>query len=87
MGGNDLSLTAVIVVLSALTTVAMGLAWYNIRQQQIDEHRKWMLRAMFWMGIIVTMRVIMFVVILAVSYTGGYGTVSASAAQKQWLTI
>lgn len=87
MGGNDLSLTAVIIVLSALTSVAMGLAWYNIRKQQIDEHRKWMLRAMFWMGIIVTMRVIMFVVILAVSYTGGYNTVSAFAPQKQWPTI
>lgn len=74
MGGNDLSLTAVIVVLSSLTSVALGLAWYNIRKQQIDEHRKWMLRAMFWMGIIITMRVVMFIVIVAVSYTGGFYT-------------
>lgn len=76
MGGNDLSLTAAIIFLITSTSVSMYLAWYNIRKQQIDEHRKWMLRAMFWMGIIVTMRLIMIIAIPITSYVGGYVTVS-----------
>ncbi|KAF8485484.1 hypothetical protein JB92DRAFT_2761044 [Gautieria morchelliformis] len=74
MGGGDLSLYAAIVFLVIATTGAMYLAWYNIKRQQIEEHRKWMLRAMFWMGIIVTMRVILVLMIFAVPYRGGYAT-------------
>ncbi|KAF8515721.1 hypothetical protein BU17DRAFT_51494 [Hysterangium stoloniferum] len=74
MGGNDLPLLASIATLVIATTGSMGLAWYNIKRQQIDEHRKWMLRAMFWMSIIITMRLIQLPVVLAVSYTGGYHT-------------
>ncbi|KAF8583401.1 hypothetical protein K439DRAFT_1390524 [Ramaria rubella] len=74
MGGHDLSLYSAIIFLSVATTSAMYLAWYNIKLQQIDEHRKWMLRAMFWMGIIVTMRIIMAITMLTINYTGGYAT-------------
>jgi hypothetical protein len=76
MGGGDLSLYSAILFLAVATSGAMYLAWYNIKRQQIEEHRKWMLRAMFWMGTIVTMRVIMILIIPAVSYHGGFATVS-----------
>ena len=76
MGGGDLNLHFAIVFLAVATTGAMYLAWHNIRRHQIDEHRKWMLRAMFWMGTIVTMRIVMIFMIFAVAYRGGYATVS-----------
>jgi hypothetical protein len=76
MGSNDLPLLASIVFLITATTGSMGLAWYNIRCQQIDEHRKWMLRAMFWMSTIITLRLILLPTAFAVSYVGGYHTVS-----------
>jgi len=74
MGGNDFSLLASIATLVIATTGSMGLAWYNIKRQQIDEHRKWMLRAMFWMSIIITMRLVQLPAVFAVSYVGGYHT-------------
>ncbi|GJJ14262.1 hypothetical protein Clacol_008526 [Clathrus columnatus] len=85
MGGNDLSLTLAIIFLIISTSTAMGLAWYNIRKQQIDEHRKWMLRAMFWMGIIVTMRLFMIMVVSTISCIGGYATLW-TCAQAQSIT-
>ena len=76
MGGNDLNLYFAVIFLVIATSSAMFLAWYNIKRHQIDEHRKWMLRAMFWMGTIVTMRLVLFILILAVEYRGGFATVS-----------
>jgi len=74
--GGDLSMQAAIYFLAIATVGAMYLAWHNIKRQQIDQHRKWMLRAMFWMGIIITMRIIQFFTILATAHVGGYATVS-----------
>ena len=76
MGGDDFNLYFAIIFLVIGTTGAMYLAWYNIKRQQIDQHRKWMLRAMFWMGIIVTMRIIQVFMMLVTAYHGGYVTVS-----------
>ena len=80
--GGDLSTQAAIYFLTVATTGGMYLAWHNIKRQQIDQHRKWMLRAMFWMGIIVTMRVIQFFTILAISHVGGYATVSSRSTMS-----
>jgi hypothetical protein len=79
MGGNDLNLHFAITFLIIATSSAMYLAWYNIKCHQIDEHRKWMLRAMFWMGTIVTMRIVMAIMVFAVTYRGGYATVRLQA--------
>ncbi|KAM5453516.1 hypothetical protein MaudCBS49596_002719 [Microsporum audouinii] len=38
------------------STTAVILAYINIRRKQIEQHRAWMLRAMFYMGSIITMR-------------------------------
>jgi hypothetical protein len=76
MGGEDFSLYFAIIYLSIATSGAMYLAWYNIKRRQIDQHRKWILRAMFSMGIIVTMRIIQFFMVIAVAFHGGYATVS-----------
>ena len=41
-----------------LSTIFLGLAYYNIKRLQIDQHRAWMLRAWFYMGAIITQRFI-----------------------------
>jgi hypothetical protein len=33
-----------------LTTVGLGLAYYNIKVLQIDQHRAWMLRTWFYVS-------------------------------------
>ena len=76
MGGNDMPLFAAILFLIVATTSSMYLAWYNIRRHQVEEHRKWMLRAMFWMSIIITQRLILPIFIAVTSYIGGFYTVS-----------
>ncbi|KAL0942137.1 uncharacterized protein CTRU02_200023 [Colletotrichum truncatum] len=39
---------------------ALGLAIYNVKQLQIEQHRAWMLRAWVYAGFIITMRIISF---------------------------
>ncbi|KAK4096015.1 hypothetical protein N658DRAFT_502059 [Parathielavia hyrcaniae] len=50
--------------------VSLGLAYYNIKRLQIEQHRAWMLRAWFYAGSIVTMRIIMILSALIVSGDG-----------------
>ena len=61
-------------MLALISTIAMGLAWFNIRRLQIDQHRAWMLRAMFWMGSIVSTRLIMPPASIIMTALGGYYT-------------
>lgn len=82
MGGNDFPLFAAIWLLIIATSGALFLAWYNIRVLQIEEHRKWMLRAMFWMSIIITQRIVLFFSVIWASYVGGYMTVCQSNVTK-----
>lgn len=56
-------------VLALLTTGGAGLAYYNIKRLQIDQHRAWMLRTWFYAGIIITMRLIMIIGALILSRT------------------
>ncbi|EGC42248.1 conserved hypothetical protein [Histoplasma capsulatum var. duboisii H88] len=53
-GGHDVQLAIGLLVL--ISTSSVGMAYYNIRCLQIEQHRAWMLRAMFYMGSIVTIR-------------------------------
>ncbi|EON66199.1 hypothetical protein W97_05592 [Coniosporium apollinis CBS 100218] len=45
-------------LLVILTTGGLTMAIYNIKKLQIDQHRAWMLRTMFWFGSIITMRIV-----------------------------
>lgn len=66
-GGLDVQSFIVLLVLSC--TISVGLAWYNIRRLQIEQHRAWMLRAMFYMGCIITIRPILVILALFISST------------------
>lgn len=55
-----------------ITTIAMGLAYWNIKCLQIDQHRAWMLRAMVYFGSIVTNRVFQSTALAVIGHIGGY---------------
>ena len=48
-GGLDTQLWVGFVAVAVV--VAYALAYYNIKRLQIDQHRKWMLRAWFWVSL------------------------------------
>lgn len=53
----------------------MALTYYNIKRLQIDQHRAWMLRAMFALGTIITLRIIMTIASGIISTIGSYSAV------------
>lgn len=72
--GGHLSTQAATGVLAIITTVSIGLAYYNIKRLQIDQHRAWMLRTMFYLGTIITLRLIMILSALISTKMSGYYT-------------
>jgi hypothetical protein len=50
--GGTLNSQLAIGVLVLATTLSVLLAWINIKRLQIDQHRKWMLRAWFYVSFI-----------------------------------
>src|SRR5690349_7305337 len=58
-----------------ITTIAMGLAYWNIKRLQIDLHRAWMLRAMVYFGSIISSRIISLVGMVIVGHIGQYYSV------------
>ncbi|KAK2601839.1 hypothetical protein QQS21_004622 [Conoideocrella luteorostrata] len=57
--------------------VALGLAYYNIKRLRIAQHRAWMLRAWFYAGTIISLRLIMMAAAKIISIRGGGGYYSA----------
>ncbi|KAG8165363.1 hypothetical protein KVR01_005638 [Diaporthe batatas] len=51
---------------------ALAMAYINIKRLQIEQHRAWMLRAWFYAGCIITIRIIMIIAAQIVSQIGGY---------------
>lgn len=49
--GGTLAVQAFIGLLSIMFLVSLGLAMYNIKMLQIEQHRAWMLRAWFYVSI------------------------------------
>lgn len=45
-----------------MTIISASLAYYNIKRLQVDQHRKWMLRTLFYMGSIITDRILNFAI-------------------------
>ncbi|TVY75842.1 hypothetical protein LSUE1_G006030 [Lachnellula suecica] len=55
-----------------ITMISMGLAYWNIKRLQIDQHRAWMLRAMFYFGTIITTRIFVRTTAVAIGHIGNY---------------
>ncbi|KAL8721906.1 MAG: hypothetical protein Q9225_001502 [Loekoesia sp. 1 TL-2023] len=60
-GGARTAMQTAEAFLVLITTLGMAMAWWNIRRKQIDQHRAWMLRTMFYLGTIITSRIINFI--------------------------
>ncbi|PMD41984.1 hypothetical protein L207DRAFT_485407 [Hyaloscypha variabilis F] len=56
--GGGLDVQAAVGALVILSTTSLSMALWNIWCLQIDQHRAWMLRAVFYMGTIITARLI-----------------------------
>ncbi|MCJ1228009.1 hypothetical protein MMC12_004668 [Toensbergia leucococca] len=72
--GGSLETQAGVGVLAIISTASIGLAYYNIKRLQVDQHRAWMLRAMFYLGTIITLRLIMIISALITSKLSSYYT-------------
>ena len=70
--GGGLDTQSVVGVLVILSTVSIFMGYYNIKKLQIEQHRAWMLRAMFYLGTIITTRIIMILSALIISSIGSY---------------
>ena len=55
--GGSPSTQGFVGALSIAFLAALGLAVYNIRMKQIEQHRAWMIRAWVWAGSIITLRI------------------------------
>ncbi|KAJ3137177.1 hypothetical protein HDU90_002349 [Geranomyces variabilis] len=67
--GGDLATQTVVGFLAILTTGSLAISYINIKRLQIDQHRAFMLRAWFYLGSIITTRLIMIVSALVISST------------------
>ncbi|KAK8072136.1 hypothetical protein PG996_005484 [Apiospora saccharicola] len=68
--GGGMAAQAITGVMAIAFLGSLLLAVINIKRLQIEEHRKWMLRAWFYAGAIITMRIIL---IIAVNITAPLG--------------
>ncbi|EPE30060.1 hypothetical protein GLAREA_12783 [Glarea lozoyensis ATCC 20868] len=69
-GGPEIQLG--VGVLAIVTIGSICMAYYNVKRLQIDQHRAWMLRGMFYLGTIITLRIIMQASTPILSASGNY---------------
>ncbi|PGH13515.1 hypothetical protein AJ79_03646 [Helicocarpus griseus UAMH5409] len=70
--GGALDMQFMIVCLAALPTISGALAYYNAYRLQLEQHRAWILRAMFYAGVILSARPLMIIGAIVVSKIGTY---------------
>jgi hypothetical protein len=70
--GNRTAVQAAEFMLLGISTLSMGMAYYNVKQLQIDQHRAWMLRTMFYFGAVITTRIILSIGAVIISAMGTY---------------
>jgi hypothetical protein len=70
--GGGVETQAAVGSLVILTTVSVAMAYYKIKRLQIEQHRAWMLRAMFYLGCIITTRLIMALSAMVITQVGDY---------------
>ena len=64
---GDMTTRTFVGFIALFVTVSFGMAIYNIKRLQIDQHRAWMLRTWFYIGFIVTLRIIQILMALVIS--------------------
>ncbi|KAB8256170.1 hypothetical protein BDV32DRAFT_153604 [Aspergillus pseudonomiae] len=70
--GGLIPTQASIGLLVIISTCAIGMAYYNVKRLQLEQHRAWMLRAFFYMGCIITVRIILIISTTIISISPSY---------------
>ncbi|MCJ1384128.1 hypothetical protein MMC17_007244 [Xylographa soralifera] len=70
--GGELPTQAAVGLLVILATLGLCMAYMNIKRMQIDQHRAWMLRTMFYLGTIITTRLITIIAAQVTTLIGSY---------------
>lgn len=82
--GGGLDVQSAVGTLVILTTIGIGMAYYNIKRLQIDQHRAWMLRTWFYFGTIITTRIIMITSATVISILKNYYTARSCGELAYW---
>ncbi|RVD89590.1 uncharacterized protein DFL_000592 [Arthrobotrys flagrans] len=70
--GGGVEIQTAVYTLATLTTTSLSLGYYNIKKLQIEQHRKWMIRAWSYLGVIITMRFVMLIAATIINQMGSY---------------
>lgn len=70
--GGDMSIQTAAGALVVLTTVGIVMGYINIKRLQVDQHRAWMLRTMFYLGTIISDRILMIISAMITSTIRSY---------------
>ncbi|EXL41864.1 hypothetical protein FOCG_16007 [Fusarium oxysporum f. sp. radicis-lycopersici 26381] len=70
--GSSLSVRVAVGLMSIMFLWSLFLAIWNIKTLQLEQHRAWMLRAWFYAGSIITLRIIMIISALIMSKTPSF---------------
>ena len=73
--GGSLETQAGVGTLAIISTLSICMAYYNVKRLQIDQHRAWMLRMVFYLGTIITLRIIMATSASIISLVNSYDAV------------
>ncbi|KAL0933763.1 uncharacterized protein CTRU02_210562 [Colletotrichum truncatum] len=70
--GGGIETQAGVGLMSIMFIASITMAYINIKRLQIEQHRAWMLRAWFYAGSIVTLRLIQIIAAMCISAIGTY---------------
>ncbi|KAI1116259.1 hypothetical protein F5Y14DRAFT_449124 [Nemania sp. NC0429] len=70
--GGEISAQAVTGLLLIFFTIFQVAGYVSVKQGNIRSHRQWMLRSWIYASAIITMRIIMIIAAIIISYIGGY---------------
>ncbi|KAF6808531.1 hypothetical protein CSOJ01_07480 [Colletotrichum sojae] len=77
--GGGIDTQAGVGVLAIMFIGSMVLAYINVKRLQIEQHRAWMLRAWFYAGSIITLRLVQIIATMVISTIGTYYAVRPCA--------
>ncbi|KAK3714964.1 hypothetical protein LTR37_007454 [Vermiconidia calcicola] len=70
--GGTMATQSYVGTLAIMTLGSAFISYYNIKRLQIDQHRAWMIRTWFYLGTIITLRLIMILSAMIISQFGNY---------------
>lgn len=86
--GGDMATRTFIGLVALVTTATFGMAIYNVRRQQLDGHRAWMLRTWAYLGFIVSLRILQAIMTAILTrWPSTSGPVSIPCAELRYIYL